>query len=78
MERITVGTWIWSKTKQSRGKVIEVAELWGTTQLRVWLPKDGIVLIHSLGEVGLCAGHSAQQHNGASNDQRDVGLPEMA
>lgn len=63
---IEEGTWIWSKTQQSRGKVIEVAELWGTTQLRVWLPKDDLVLMHSLDEVDLCADQSAPQHQSAS------------
>lgn len=45
------GTWVWSKTRQTRGKVIEVASLWGTTQLRLWLPKEAIVLLHRLEEV---------------------------
>jgi ERCC4-related helicase len=48
---IEEGTWVWSKTKQARGKVIEVAELWGTTQLRLWLPKEDLVLLHRLEEV---------------------------
>lgn len=48
---IEEGTWVWSKTKQARGKVIEVAELWGTTQLRLWLPKEDLVLLHRVEEV---------------------------
>lgn len=67
--RINEGTWIWSKTQQSRGKVIEVAELWGTTQLRVWLPKDDLVRIHSLDEVDLCADQSSPQHQGSSVEE---------
>jgi len=35
--------------------VIEVAELWGTTQLRVWFPREDVVLLHSLEEVELCS-----------------------
>lgn len=48
---IEEGTWVWSKAKQARGKVVEVAELWGTTQLRLWLPKEDLVLLHRLEEV---------------------------
>ena len=44
---INENTWISSKSQQSRGKVIEIAEPWGTTQFRVWFPKDDLVLIHS-------------------------------
>ena len=51
MERIAEGTWVWSKTKRSRGKVVEVSELWGTTQLRLWLPDADVVLLHRLEEI---------------------------
>jgi len=50
---IAEGTWIWSKTKRCRGKVIEVTELWGTTQVRLWLPREDVVVVHSLDEVSL-------------------------
>ena len=48
---INEGTWVWSKTKQTPGKVIEVTELWGKTQLRLWLPGEDIVVLHRLAEV---------------------------
>jgi hypothetical protein len=63
---IIEGTWIWSKTKQSRGKVVEVAELWGTTQLRIWLPKENVVLVHSPDEVDLIADQSGGDGFGAT------------
>ena len=37
------GTWVWSKTKHARGKVIEVTELCGRTQLRLWLQGEDVV-----------------------------------
>ena len=63
---IIEGTWVWSKAKQSRGKVIEVAELWGTTQLRIWLPKENVVLVHSPDEVDLIADQSEGDDFGAT------------
>ncbi len=48
---INEGTWVWSKTRQTRGKVIEVSELWGTTQLRLWFPEEDLVLLHRLEEI---------------------------
>ena len=48
---IEVGTWVWSEPQKNRAKVIEVTELWGTTQLRIWLPTKNMVLTHSREEV---------------------------
>jgi len=46
--------------------VIEVAELWGTTQLRVWLPKEDVVWLHSLEEVELSSDQMEPEGGNAS------------
>lgn len=48
---IDEGTWLWSKKRNARAKVIEVTELWGQVQLRLWFPGDDLVLIHGPDEV---------------------------
>jgi SNF2 family DNA or RNA helicase len=45
------GSWAWSKTRKSRAKVIEVVDLWGVSQVRLWFPREDIVLLHGLDEI---------------------------
>ncbi len=45
------GSWVWSKTRKSRAKVIEVVDLWGVSQVRLWFPREDIVLLHGLDEI---------------------------
>lgn len=57
MGQLAEGAWVWSKSRRASGKIIEVTELWGITQVRLWFPKDDVVLLHRLEEVETGVAH---------------------
>ena len=46
-----VGDWIWSKTHESHGKIVEADELWGQLRYHVWLPSLQTVTLHQSSEI---------------------------